>query len=150
MKNNQFNFRLDDEMQLFLENVSKELDCTISSYIRNRIYSPEYVYVHLEYNKDLENVLTQMGNNINQIARKLNVLLKTFNETDELKNNTDGLTVLLESIRLSLNENKKVYEEFMQTKKEVNKELLKIIKEKRVFDFLLEKNEESVADEGEL
>lgn len=150
MKDKRIYCRLDDDLKLFLENVSKELDCTISSYIRNRIYSPEYVYVHLEYNRDFETVLTQMGNNINQIARKLNVLLKTFNETDELKNNTDGLIVLLKSIQSSLDENKNLYEEFMQTKKEANKELLKIIKEKRVFNFLLETNEESSADEGEL
>lgn len=135
MKNKEVHFRLDEELRLFLNSACEELGCNMSSYIRNRIFSPEYINVTIEYDKDIDIVMNRMGNNINQIARSLNTLQSIFQAQDIL-NETEGIKEMISKAFFLLKENKEIYEDFAKQKKETDKQLYKIIKKREIFNFL--------------
>lgn len=135
MKDEQINIRLDEELKLYLNSVCDELGCTMSSYIRNRISSPEYINVTIEYDKDIDVIMNRMGNNINQIARNLNTLQSVFKEQDILTEE-QGIKDMIQTAALLLKENKEIYEEFVKQKKETDKRLYNIIKKREIFNYL--------------
>ena len=135
MKDKQINFRLDEELRVYLNSVCEELGCNMSSYIRNRIFSPEYINVAIEYDKDIDVVMNRMGNNINQIARSLNTLQNIF-QTQDIIDEAEGIKEMISTAISLLKENREVYEEFTKQKKETEKQLYRIIKKREVFEFL--------------
>lgn len=135
MKNKEVHFRLDEELWLFLNSACEELGCTLSSYMRNRIFSPEYINVAIEYDKDIDVVMNRMGNNINQIARSLNTLQNIF-QTQDIINEAEGIKEMIATAISLLKQNREIYEEFAKQKKETEKQLYRIIKKREIFEFL--------------
>lgn len=147
MKDKRFELRLDEELKLFIHEASEELGCSASSFVRDRIYSPEYYKISLDYDSSLERSINKVGNNINQIARNLNTLMDVFKGNEEqLLQESKGIISSLKKVEELLLENRSEFEKILQQKHEANKELFKVVLNRKTYSFLLDKSDAEEED----
>lgn len=142
MKNKRFELRLDEELKLFIHEAAKELDCSESAFVRDRIFSPEYFKITIDYDKELDKGINKVGNNMNQIARNLNTLMNVFKGNEDQLIKEDGILVSLRKIEELLLENKKVFENILKEKHEANKNLFNVVMSRETYEFLHYNKEE--------
>lgn len=147
MKDKRFELRLDEELKLFIHEASEELGCSASSFVRDRIYSPEYYKISLDYDSNLESCINRVGNNINQIARNLNTLMDVFTGNEEqLLKESKGVISSLKRVEELLLVNRKEFENILLQKQEANKELFKIVLNRKTYSFLMDQSDAEEED----
>lgn len=79
----QLHIRLLDEDMNYLNEICKRLHCTKTQYITELIRKGEYTQITYDGFNDFQKQFGAIGNNINQIARALNIIKNTDHMTDD-------------------------------------------------------------------
>lgn len=83
MKNKQFNLRMSIEDFNYLTKICERLHCTKTQYITELIRKGEYTQITYDGFNDFQKQFGAIGNNINQIARALNIIKNSDQMTDD-------------------------------------------------------------------
>lgn len=90
MKNRRITIRIEEKLREKIKLESKKSNMTMSEYI-NRCLKNKSIIV-IENGKEIYYELSKIGNNLNQIARKLNSNIATSSDLKKLDNISEEIT----------------------------------------------------------
>lgn len=90
MKNRRITIRIEEKLREKIKLESKKSNMTMSGYI-NRCLKNKSIIV-IENGKEIYYELSKIGNNLNQIARKLNSNIATNSDLQKLDNISEEIT----------------------------------------------------------
>lgn len=98
MKNKRITIRVDEKLKEKIKSQSKKANMTMSEYI-NRVLKNKNIVV-IEQGREICFELNKIGNNVNQIARKLNSGIATKNDINNLDNVSKELNKIWQLLNL--------------------------------------------------
>ena len=98
IKNSDIHLRVDEKLKEKIKSQSKKANMTMSEYI-NRVLKNKNIVV-IEDGKEIYYELNKIGNNVNQIARKLNSGIATRNDIKSLDNISKELNKIWQLLNL--------------------------------------------------
>lgn len=130
-KNMDIHLRVTEEEKRILNEIAKELRTDITKYMLRRAFQSEYTLIEIKENQELGSVICKLGNNVNQIARGINVITRNYIDSQEIglnQEDVDDLKKLILEFKNMLDDVKSILEEYSQLKKQSMSSVLKIEK----------------------
>lgn len=84
MRNERITFRIEEKLKTRIKLESKKSNMTMSEYINKCLKNKSIIVI--EEGKEIYYELSKIGNNVNQIAKKLNSNIATAYDLENLKN----------------------------------------------------------------
>ena len=121
--------RVSPEEKEILVNIAKELHTDISKYMLQRALREDYTVTNVNEQPEIGSDICRIGNNINQIARGMNVLLKNYVDSKEIglsAEDVEDLKRILTEFRDSLDKAKEVIEKYGDEKQSTLNKVMKV------------------------
>ena len=90
MKNRRITIRIEEKLREKIKLESKKSNMTMSEYINRCLKNKSIIFI--ENGKEIYYELSKIGNNLNQIARKLNSNIATSSDLKKLDNISEEIT----------------------------------------------------------
>lgn len=97
MKEKRFEIRIDEKEKNYLKNKAKKMNISVSELIRVSTKYGGYITVNYDGLNNLSFQISQIGNNINQIARGINIM-----NLDQKKFNIDEIEDVMKVLRIDI------------------------------------------------
>lgn len=100
MKEERFEIRLDKNDKEYMQKIANKMGISISEFVRVSVRDGGYAYVDYSSLDQLNYQISQIGNNINQIARGINIMNRANEKLDitEINETSHALMEGLEKI----------------------------------------------------
>ena len=121
--------RVSPEEKEILVNIAKELHTDISKYMLQRELREDYTVINVNEKPEIGSDICRIGNNINKIARGMNVLLKNYVDSKEIglsAEDVEDLKRILTEFRDSLDKAKEVIEKYGDEKQSTLNKVMKV------------------------